>query len=352
MFFKMGMSSLHSQVLGMFNQLDLKFHKCWFDNLYLSEKFVKASYVHPKKVRISGPTCKAGRGLPSCVLQEEKKGAAEIRQARGTVKAAVLDGDPEVPDLVVLSYYDQKPVHFLSTICKEIKWVVKERLVYCVETGGQQTLQFLRLNVNDDYNEDMGGADIADQLRNQYRFDHWMRKRKWWWLFYFWGIGVLLVNAYVCYRKHCRLNNVKSLSYYEFRYKITLAWMDPSNHWKLQFQKPKIKDTVVINNSVSGKKLATTDTTGSTKRAKATKRKLSSKESVGSESSCSRKVARALAAPRVNNKTLDPQTGQLRDRLAVGRGLHMPGEPWAKKAQCALHIWGAKDKKQAKFLRC
>ena len=34
---------------------------------------------------------KSGRGLPSCVLQEEKKTPNEIRAVRGTVKAAVLD---------------------------------------------------------------------------------------------------------------------------------------------------------------------------------------------------------------------------------------------------------------------
>ena len=120
---------------------------------------------------------------------------------------------------------------------------------------------------------------------------------------------MLLVNAYVCYRKYCRLNNVKPLSHYEFRYKITLAWMDPSIHWISRFQKTKTKDTVVIDDSVSGKMSATTDTTGTTKRTRAIKRKLSSKGSVGSESSSSRKVARALAAPRVNNETLDPITG-------------------------------------------
>ena len=37
-----------------------------------------------------------------------------------------------------------------------------------------EILKFLQLNINDDYNNDMGGFDIADQLRNYYRFDDWM----------------------------------------------------------------------------------------------------------------------------------------------------------------------------------
>ena len=59
-----GLSPLHSRVLGMFDQLKDKFHNCWFDNRYLSAKFAKASFCHEKKIRISGPTRKSGRGLP------------------------------------------------------------------------------------------------------------------------------------------------------------------------------------------------------------------------------------------------------------------------------------------------
>ena len=32
-----GYSPLHSRVLAMFDQLEEKYHNCWFDNLYLSE---------------------------------------------------------------------------------------------------------------------------------------------------------------------------------------------------------------------------------------------------------------------------------------------------------------------------
>ena len=118
-----GFSPLHARILRMFDQFETKFHNCWFDNLYFSAKFARAAYVHKQKIRISGPTQKSGRGLPSCVLQEEKKTPNEIRAVRGTVKAAVLDGDPDVPNLVAVSYYDQKPVHFLSTICESIHWI-------------------------------------------------------------------------------------------------------------------------------------------------------------------------------------------------------------------------------------
>ena len=47
----------------------------------------------------------------------------------------------------------------------------------------------------------MEDVDVAYQLRNNYRFDHWLRKRKWWWYIIFWDIGVILVNAYIVYRR-------------------------------------------------------------------------------------------------------------------------------------------------------
>ena len=95
-----------------------------------------------------------------------KTSHAEIHAVHGTVKAAVLVGDEEVPDLVAVSYYDQKPVHFLSMICESIKWIECHKEVYCVETEQVETMKFLHLNINDSYNHDMCGVDIADQLRN------------------------------------------------------------------------------------------------------------------------------------------------------------------------------------------
>ena len=182
-------------------------------------------------MRISGPTRKSWRGLPKCVIQEEVKNAEALRAVRGTVKAAVLEGDDEVPGLLAVSYYDQKPVHFLSTVCEKIKWVKCEKKVYCVETEQVETMMFLRLSINNDYNYGMGGVDIADQLRNYYRFDHWMRKRKWWWSVFFWAIGVLLVNCYVSYKKFMESKKMKAISHYEFRKAIALALIHPEQYW-------------------------------------------------------------------------------------------------------------------------
>jgi hypothetical protein len=183
--------------MALFDTLEDKYHHCGMDNLYNSAAFCKAGYTHPNKVLIHGVTRKGGRGIPPSVLQEEVKNRKAQISVRGTVKAAVLTGDPECPDLVATSVYDTKPVHFLSMICSEIKWIAKERSVFNVDTGMMETMRFLRLNHINDYNYGMGHVDLSDQLRDHYRMDHWLRNTKWWWAIFFWALGVIITNAYV-----------------------------------------------------------------------------------------------------------------------------------------------------------
>jgi hypothetical protein len=124
---------------------------------------------------------KSGCGVPLRVLQEEVKNPNEAFKVRGTVKAAVLMGDKDCEGLVAVSAYDSKPGHFISTICDSIQWVNTQRPVWNEAKQAFNTLGFLRLNVDNDYNNDMNGVDIADQLRNYYGFDYWLRNFKWWW---------------------------------------------------------------------------------------------------------------------------------------------------------------------------
>ena len=148
-----------------------------------------------------------------------------------------MEGDGEISGLVAVSYYDQKPVHFLSTICEMIKWVQCTKNVYCVETEQVEEVKFLHLNINDDYNHDMGNVDIADQLQNYYRFDHWMKKQKWWWSLFFWAFGVLLANAYDCYHHYTISIGKHPMSHYDFCKSIDLAWLDPKLYWENQMVK-------------------------------------------------------------------------------------------------------------------
>jgi hypothetical protein len=56
-------------------------------------------------------------------------------EVRGTTKAAALEDDPECPNVVVFSVYDTKPVHFLSTSVKSLKWIEKAKKVYDPSKG-------------------------------------------------------------------------------------------------------------------------------------------------------------------------------------------------------------------------
>jgi hypothetical protein len=98
------------------------------------------AFNHPRNVRVAGVTRKGGIGLPNTVIQEEKTGCEQVQQVRGTVKAAVLKGDPDCPNLVAVSVYNTKPVHFLSMNCQSIQWIVKEHSIWCADTNTREVL--------------------------------------------------------------------------------------------------------------------------------------------------------------------------------------------------------------------
>jgi hypothetical protein len=220
--------------MALFDTVKDKYHHCGMDNLYNSVAFCKAAFKHPNKVLLHGVTRKGGRGIPSCILQDEVTNKKKQMAVRGTVKAAVLQGDPDCPDLVASSGYDTKPVHFLSMTCDSVKWIVKEKAVFNKDTGKTEIMRFLRLNYINDYNYGMGHVDVSDQLRNSYRFDHWLRNTKWWWSIFFWALGVNLVNAYVVYTTFLKEQGVSEkniLTHYNFRKAVALSWINPDEYY-------------------------------------------------------------------------------------------------------------------------
>ena len=138
----MNLSPLYSSVMALFYALQDKNHFCGMDNLYKSATFCRKAYTHEKRVMVHGLARKGMRGIPAGVKQEDVKNRKKSIQVRGTVKASVLQDYKECPDLVASSIYNTKPVHFLSTVCTEIKWVKKIRKVYNVGTGLIKTTEF------------------------------------------------------------------------------------------------------------------------------------------------------------------------------------------------------------------
>ena len=76
----------------------------------------------------------------------------------------------------------------------------------------------------------MGHIDVTDQLRGSYRVDCRVKNRKWWWSMVFWGIGVLLTNLYVLYKKILLAEGVcpkDLLSHYKFCKEVCFYWINP-----------------------------------------------------------------------------------------------------------------------------
>ena len=86
----------------------------------------------------------------------------------------------------VLSLYDSKLFYFMSNACEVVKWNKMTRKVWSKEKNRMVKMPFLRLNMIHDYKIVMNVIDLSDQIRNTYRWDLFMRKRKWWWSISIW----------------------------------------------------------------------------------------------------------------------------------------------------------------------
>ena len=73
---------------------------------------------------------------------------------------------------------------------------------------------FLRLNVNNLYNQNMNSVDLSDQLHNVYQVDHWVQKYKWRWSLLFRCHGIIFFNAYIIYKTFREEGKVKPMSHY------------------------------------------------------------------------------------------------------------------------------------------
>jgi hypothetical protein len=52
---------------------------------------------------------------------------------RGLTKVAHLTPSMKWPDLLAVSLYNMRPVHLLSMMAMEVRWIMKEWVVWCAE---------------------------------------------------------------------------------------------------------------------------------------------------------------------------------------------------------------------------
>ena len=227
----MGLSPLHARTAALLGCLTLPWHTIYMDNLYISAKFLRIVFLL-FSILITGVARQGGRGVPSCVKQSELTKQEEIAEARGTLKIAKLIDDPEMPNLICTSLYDQKPFYMMSTALKDIQWIKILKKIWSTQYMRYAKVPFYRLNIVNEYNCKMGQVDIGDQLRGSYRYDHWLRKRKWWWALWMWLIQMLETNAYILYCMFHRVHGYEPpLSHYQFLYQGALAWLEPSKYF-------------------------------------------------------------------------------------------------------------------------
>ncbi len=187
------------QVVCLMDHLPNFWTHIYMDNLFNSRKLFTAAYR--VKCLCHGVTRTNGRGLPAGIIQKVETDPKAADRLRGTTKAAVLRNVTECPNLIACSVYDTKPVHMLSTVAETIEWEEKKRRVWSYELKRHVQMGYLRLNLIDMYNNNMNSVDIADQHRNCYRFNHWLRNRKWWWAIFMWSLGIAATNGYLLYEK-------------------------------------------------------------------------------------------------------------------------------------------------------
>ena len=167
-------------------------------------------------------------------------------------------------------------------------------------------MKFLQLNVNDDCNYGMSGADNSDQIRGYYCFDHWLRNYKWWHSMFWWGVQVLMVNYYQWYCESHKGIQETLMNQCECQKMKSLFWLD-----KQYFDNKPPRSTQ------DNRSICTLSITSSTVRI------------------CESARSRILAS------ALNPLTGALRGRLNRGTA-HWPLNPsfaGIRKAEWQMHWW-------------
>ena len=82
--------------------------------------------------------CRVSRGIPKSIIHEKVTRKYDILREKGKVKVTVLKNDNQYKDLVALSFYDNKPVYFISMACQKICWIKKTRNLWHKEVVGEK----------------------------------------------------------------------------------------------------------------------------------------------------------------------------------------------------------------------
>ncbi len=117
-------------------------------------------------------------GIPPEVVQKQKQNPRLAAKICGLTRAERLIHDDGCPNHLAASVYNQ-PVTVVSMIFELITWNVRTRKVYSHSTCRNVDMDYLRLDIIGNYNNNMNSVDLADQMCHCYCFDHFFRNQKW-----------------------------------------------------------------------------------------------------------------------------------------------------------------------------
>ena len=83
------------------------------ENLYMSDLFCKHSLLSKNQVMIHTETKNHQKCIPSIIQKTEVQNENLMLQQKCTVKVAVLDGDPDIKQMITISYL------FIVHCCKK-----------------------------------------------------------------------------------------------------------------------------------------------------------------------------------------------------------------------------------------
>ena len=115
----MELSPTARRVVWLASRLLNRWTRIYMDNLSNSKKLYEALYR--TEALAHGIPGTNGRGIPPYIIQKEEQNIKCAEQLRGTTMAAKLLHYAACPDLLVVSMYDTKPVHILSTVAVCVK---------------------------------------------------------------------------------------------------------------------------------------------------------------------------------------------------------------------------------------
>lgn len=160
------------------------------------------------KTRSMG-TCRAARGFDDAkVWQKEPTGKQTIAALKEKEVANKLYiSKDRSSGLLVITVYDSKWVKFCTTAHTEITVNELVRQIWDAEAKAKLGKVVFRLNVNDDYNNNMNCVDRVDQLFKNYYLKGNFRINKWWFTIWLWRLKKSVDNQWALYVRQCEIEN-------------------------------------------------------------------------------------------------------------------------------------------------